>query len=200
MYSTVRFLFIPLLAALFVTGCGSRNYRDETLYIGGFRPGQQERRAPHDDVSYWDGEGMGGASSIRIDLNDQRAYFYKGGQLAGISVVSTGREGFSTPTGNFKILQKNQGHISSIYGDYVDAQTGEVVVKDVDRRKDRMPPGCRYRGAPMPYFMRFAGGVGMHEGFLPGFPASHGCIRMPGFMAERFFENVQIGTPVTVTH
>jgi lipoprotein-anchoring transpeptidase ErfK/SrfK len=52
----------------------------------------------------------------------------------------------------------------------------------------------------MPYFMRVTGGIGMHEGFLPGYAASHGCIRMPGFMAERFFENVSVGTPVTVTY
>ena len=42
-------------------------------------------------------------------------------------------------------------------------------------------------------------GIGMHEGFLPGYPASHGCIRMPGFMSERFFENVGVGTPVTIS-
>jgi lipoprotein-anchoring transpeptidase ErfK/SrfK len=46
--------------------------------------------------------------------------------------------------------------------------------------------------------MRFNGGIGMHEGFLPGFPASHGCVRMPGHMAEIYFANVTTGTPVTV--
>jgi lipoprotein-anchoring transpeptidase ErfK/SrfK len=50
----------------------------------------------------------------------------------------------------------------------------------------------------MPYFMRFAGGVGMHQGFLPGYAASHGCIRMPEFMARKFFDNVRKGTPVRV--
>jgi len=50
----------------------------------------------------------------------------------------------------------------------------------------------------MPYFMRIVGGTGMHEGFLPGYPASHGCIRMPSFMAEAFFRNVAVGTPVKV--
>jgi lipoprotein-anchoring transpeptidase ErfK/SrfK len=51
----------------------------------------------------------------------------------------------------------------------------------------------------MPYFMRITGGIGMHEGFLPGYAASHGCIRMPGFMAQKFFEYVNMGTPVSVT-
>ena len=51
----------------------------------------------------------------------------------------------------------------------------------------------------MPYFMRIVGGVGMHAGYLPGYPASHGCIRMPEFMAENFFKSVSTGTPVTIT-
>jgi hypothetical protein len=203
MHRLTRLLPLILLAALALPGCGSRrgNYRDDTLYIGGFRSrtdAQKPKRAPHDDVSYWDGDGVSGAPSVRISLSEQTASFYKGGQLVGVSAISTGREGFATPTGSFRILQKNKDHISSIYGDYVDAQTGEVVKKDIDRKKDPMPRGCRYDGARMPYFMRFNGGIGMHEGFLPGYPASHGCIRMPGFMAEKFFENVNVGTPVTV--
>jgi lipoprotein-anchoring transpeptidase ErfK/SrfK len=50
----------------------------------------------------------------------------------------------------------------------------------------------------MPFFMRITGGVGMHEGYLPGYPASHGCIRMPGKMAAIFFSNVDLGTPVEI--
>jgi len=50
----------------------------------------------------------------------------------------------------------------------------------------------------MPFFMEIVPAVGMHEGFLPGYAASHGCIRMPGFMAEAFFRNVSVGTPVRV--
>ena len=64
--------------------------------------------------------------------------------------------------------------------------------------KDKAPPGTRFEGSKMHYFMRFVGGTGMHEGFLPGYPASHGCVRMPGHMAATFFKNVDIGTPVTV--
>jgi hypothetical protein len=192
-----------LLAAFTFAGCqrgfDPRFGRGEE-YLGGFRPpGQQHGRAPHDDVSYWDGDAAQGPPSIRISLHEQRAYFYKGGELVGVSVISTGREGFDTPTGSFRILDKHKDHVSSIYGDYVDAVTGEVVQKDIDSRKDPKPRGAKYDGARMPYFMRFNGGVGMHEGFLPGYPASHGCIRMPGFMAERFFANVSVGTPVTVT-
>ena len=50
----------------------------------------------------------------------------------------------------------------------------------------------------MRYYMEFRPAIGMHAGFLPGYPASHGCVRMPRDSAARFFERVQIGTPVTV--
>ena len=191
-----------LLIALALTGCGFRDprLRDGTQYLGGFRGHARESgRAPHDDVSFWDGDGARGAASVRIDLGEQRAYFYKGGELVGISVISTGREGFNTPSGNYRIQQKDKDHTSSLYGDYVDARTGEVIKKDIDRSKDPMPRGAKFDGARMPNFMRITGGIGMHEGFLPGYPASHGCIRMPGFMSERFFENVGVGTPVTIS-
>jgi hypothetical protein len=51
----------------------------------------------------------------------------------------------------------------------------------------------------MPFFIRFNGGIGMHAGRLPGYPASHGCVRMPRAMAAHFFANAPLGTPVTVT-
>ena len=54
-------------------------------------------------------------------------------------------------------------------------------------------------GAPMPNFMRITpGGVGMHAGYIPGYPASHGCIRMPERMSQAFFHNVSVGTKVIV--
>ncbi len=152
-----------------------------------------------DNVSFWDGDGVPGEPRIVISLGEQRAYFYKGNHLVGVSLISTGREGFSTPTGRFKIIQKNANHRSNLYGDYVD-DYGNVVVKDVDVKKDPKPPGTRFLGAEMPYFMRVHGGVGMHAGFLPGYPASHGCIRMPKFMAQTFFANAPVGTPVIITH
>ena len=194
-------LALASCAALLFAGCGSGDPRfsDETIYVGGFKPNQRPPRANFDDVSYWDGDGVPGAPRIRISLSEQRAYFFKGGQLVGVSVLSTGREGYDTPTGNFKITQKDRDHKSNVYGDYVD-RGGFVLQKDVDARKDPKPPGAIFDGASMPYFMRIVGGVGMHEGFLPGYAASHGCIRMPGFMAEAFFNNVSLGTPVTITH
>lgn len=153
-----------------------------------------------DTVSYWDGDGITGEPRIRIDLSDQKAYFYKGDELVGVSMISTGREGFDTPIGDFKITQKSADHRSNLYGEWIDSN-GTVIDNDVDvRKRPTPPPGVRFVGASMPHFMRIHGGVGMHAGFLPGFPASHGCIRMPPHMAERFFHEVSLRTPVSVSY
>jgi lipoprotein-anchoring transpeptidase ErfK/SrfK len=194
----------PLISAtcatLFLVGCdGDDPSVARSQYLGGVYGNQPvSSSAPQDSVSYWDGDGVSGKPSIKISLGEQKAYFYKSGQLVGISQLSTGREGMGTTTGSFKIIQKDQNHVSSQYGDYVDS-ADNVVVANVDVGKDPKPPGTHFKGAPMPYFMRIVGGTGMHAGYLPGYPASHGCIRMPEFMAENFFRSVSLGTPVTVT-
>jgi lipoprotein-anchoring transpeptidase ErfK/SrfK len=187
------FAVIVAMAALFFGAC------EETApavpYLGGTY-GAAPAGPPRDTISYWDGDGMGGKPSVKISLGEQRAYFYKSGQLVGISQLSTGREGLNTPKGQFSIIQKDKDHISTKYGDFVDA--GGNVVKANVAIGDPKPPGSHFKGAPMPYFMRIVGGVGMHAGYLPGYPASHGCIRMPEFMAENFFKSVSMGTPVTI--
>jgi lipoprotein-anchoring transpeptidase ErfK/SrfK len=203
-----RFLpgfFPPLLlgASLFyLTGCTSYDPRlaADTQYLGGvYGSGPVSFSAPVDTISFWDGDGIDGKPSIKINLREQRAYFYKSGHLVGISQLSTGREGLNTPSGQFRITQKDIDHVSNKYGDYVDA-AGNVIVPNVGLGQDPKPAGTRFKGAPMPYFMRItSGGVGMHAGYLPGYPASHGCIRMPEFMAEKFFHSVSSGTPVTIT-
>jgi hypothetical protein len=186
---------------LLVTGCGEDpRFSDRTQYLGGGTYGGAQAGPPRDTVSYWDGDSVGGSPSVKISLGEQRAYFYKAGVLVGVSQLSTGREGLNTPLGNYKIIQKDKDHASSLFGDYVDS-TGNVVVPNVDIKKDpKPPPGAHFRGTPMPYFMRIVSGTGMHAGYLPGYPASHGCIRMPEFMAENFFRSVSVGTPVTITN
>lgn len=167
------------------------------LGAGGSIVSQQSNTHLADNISFWDGDGVQGAPSITISLSQQRAYFYKGGQLVGVSKISTGREGYDTPPGNFKITQKSANHRSNLYGDFVDAN-GNVVVSNVSAVRDKAPAGTKFLGASMPYFMRIHGAIGMHAGFLPGYAASHGCIRMPERMAEIYFNNVSHGTPVSV--
>ena len=135
------------------------------------------------DGSFWYADDMRGKPAIRIELGEQMVYFYKGGELAGGSPISSGREGYDTRPGRYRIIEKDIDHKSSIYGDYED-RDGNVVMTNVDNRKHRRPPGARFEGAKMNYFMRIYGGVGMHQGYLPGYAASHGCIRLPGHLAE----------------
>jgi lipoprotein-anchoring transpeptidase ErfK/SrfK len=199
--NSVTGLVLAAVPAILLCGCGEDpRFSAQTQYMGGvYGPGPVSAAAPQDNVSYWDGDEMSGKPSVKISLGEQRAYFYKAGKLAGISQLSTGREGLNTPLGKFAIQQKDVNHVSTKYGDYVDA--GDNVVKpNVELGKDPKPPGSHFKGAPMPFFMRIHGGVGMHAGYLPGYPASHGCIRMPEFMAEEFFKSVSVGTPVTITN
>jgi lipoprotein-anchoring transpeptidase ErfK/SrfK len=152
-----------------------------------------------DNVSYWDGGSAAGAPSIEIHLAEQRAYFFKGGVLVGVSQVSTGREGHNTPPGAYKIIQRDRDHRSSSYGDFVDANHPELVIKANVSVKDPKPVGSAFLGAPMPNFMRLTDdGVGMHAGYLPGLPASHGCIRMLARLAQDFFDNAPLGTSVVI--
>ena len=191
-------LFGAAVFSIALIGCESEQAY-QTQYLGGvYGAGPVSSGAPQDNISYWDGDASGGKPTVKISLGEQRAYFYKSGQLVGISQLSTGREGLNTPSGHFSIMQKDLNHVSSKYGDYVDA-ADNVVKANVELGKDPKPPGTHFKGAPMPYFMRIVGGVGMHAGYLPGYPASHGCIRMPEFMAENFFKSVSLGTPVTIT-
>jgi lipoprotein-anchoring transpeptidase ErfK/SrfK len=128
----------------------------------------------------------------------QKAFFYKDNKLVAVSRISTGQEGRNTPAGNYKVTEKDREHYSSLYGYFKDKTTGEIVNDNVDIRVDKIPPGCAYFPAPMKNFLRFNHGIGMHNGYLPGYAASHGCIRMPDFMASKFFDNASVGTPVIV--
>ena len=138
-----------------------------------------------------------GRPSIVISLRAQEAYLYRGKVLVASSRISSGREGHRTPVGRFRVIRKDIDHTSSLYGDYVSA-SGQVVVANVDTRRVRKPPGTHYEGAPMPYFLEFSPGFGLHQGYLPGEPASHGCIRLPYWKARQFFQVASVGTPVLV--
>lgn len=108
---------------------------------------------------------------VVVSLAKQRAYVYRNGVLIGISTASTGTAGHETPTGVFTILQKKVDHKSNLYND-----------------------------APMPFMQRLTwSGIAMHAGNLPGYPASHGCIRLPLAFAERLYAVTQIGLTVIIT-
>ena len=118
----------------------------------------------------WRDLGSAARLSVVVSLPDQRAYVYRGGALVAASTVSTGKEGHDTPVGSFPVLQKAAVHKSSLYDD-----------------------------ASMPFMQRLTwDGVAIHAGANPGFPASHGCVRMPTAFARKLFAATRIGTTVTV--
>ena len=138
-------------------------------------------------------------SHVRISLSKQRVYLMSGDQVYIDSPISTGKAGHATPRGTFRISQKDADHRSSIYGNFVDRRTGRVVRAGISTKIDSAPSGTRYLGAPMLWFCRLtSSGVGMHTGILPGYPASHGCIRLPAEIAPIIYSKVAIGTRVVV--
>lgn len=153
---------------------------------------------PAEASSFWDGDSVTGPPSIRISRADQKAYFYKGDELVGVSPVSTGTAEHATPPGTYRVTEKDEDHESSAYGIIKDTATGQVINNNADNRVDQIGPGQEFVHAPMPHFLRFNSGIGMHAGYLPGYPASHGCVRMPKQMAIKFFEHATINTPVVV--
>ena len=194
-----RFLiFLPL--AVLLPSCSPMASNDTGPgYLAAFRNGVPDsQKVLEHQRGYWDGDNVQGAPQIRIKRDEQKAYFYKGSELVGVSPIATGKTTHTTPAGSFKISQKNKDHKSSLYGVMRNRATGQITNDDADTRKHRPGPGEFFEAAPMPYFMRFNGGVGMHVGHLPGYAASHGCVRMPEPMAIKFFENVEVGTPVIV--
>lgn len=107
---------------------------------------------------------------IEVSLNEQRARYFRDGQLVLSTTISTGRAGFATKPGEYVVTDKDKTHRSSIYHE-----------------------------ASMPYFMRLScAAFGLHEGVVTGRPASHGCIRLPGDIARRLFGEVPVGTWVTI--
>lgn len=142
-------------------------------------------------------ESHSGRASIVVSLRAQEAYLYRAGERTASSRISSGREGYRTPVGRFHVIRKDEDHRSSVYGDYVD-DSGRVVKANVDIRRGSKPPHSHFVGSPMPYFLEFSPGYGLHQGYLPGVPASHGCIRMPYWKARQFYNAAHIGTVVVI--
>ena len=106
-----------------------------------------------------------------VSLDQQLAYVYRNGIAIGVSTISSGKPGKDTPTGVFTILQKNKDHKSNLYNN-----------------------------APMPYMQRLTwDGIALHGGTLPGYPASHGCVRLPHPFAAKVFGVTRTGDTVVVS-
>jgi hypothetical protein len=135
-------------------------------------------------------------TAVVINLTEQTAYLLENGRVALVSPIASGKEGWGTPTGRFHIIKKDVNHVSADFGLVVDGY-GRIVNPNATP-SSLVSPGCHYMPAPMPDYMQFGPFLGMHGGFLPGYPASHGCVRMPHDLAADFFSRVEVGTPVEV--
>jgi lipoprotein-anchoring transpeptidase ErfK/SrfK len=142
------------------------------------------------------GPTMRSGTRVIINLSEQRAYLIEGGKVSLVSPIASGKPGWSTPTGSFSVISKDIDHRSQSFGLIIDG-LGRIASSSATPGT-HVPSGFHYQPAPMPYYMEFTAAIGMHAGYLPGYPASHGCVRMPRDLAERFFERVNIRTPVTV--
>jgi len=111
-----------------------------------------------------------GDTRIVIDRLTQMAYVYRGDLLVGAARVSTARSGHITPLGEWKILEKRPFYRSK-----------------------------KYDNAPMPWMERIDEyGIAMHGGANPGYPASHGCIRLPMKFAEKLYTLTKVGSKVVI--
>jgi lipoprotein-anchoring transpeptidase ErfK/SrfK len=135
---------------------------------------------------------------IVVSIPKQRAYLMIGEEIVADGPVSSGKRGHESPRGHMRVLEKDPNHHSSLYGDFVD-HSGRIVRAGVSARADSAPSGTHFAGAAMKWFLRLTeDGVGMHIGILPGYPASHGCIRESVDGAKLFYDRVKVGTPVDV--
>jgi len=111
-----------------------------------------------------------GPEHVVISLGDQLAYLYRGDTLMAVATISTGRDDKPSPTGIFSVLDKRPFYRSK-----------------------------KYDNAPMPWMQRIDGyGVALHGGYNPGYPASHGCIRLPLAFAKKLYGVTDLGTPVLI--
>jgi lipoprotein-anchoring transpeptidase ErfK/SrfK len=135
---------------------------------------------------------------IVVSIPKQRAYLMIGEQIVADGPISSGKRGHESPRGHMRVLEKDPNHHSSLYGDFVDG-SGRVVRAGVSAQIDSAPSGTHFAGAAMKWFLRLTeDGVGMHIGILPGYPASHGCIRQSVDGAKLFYDHAKVGTTVDV--
>lgn len=112
--------------------------------------------------------------TVEVDLRKQRIYAKENGRVVFMGAISSGKRNHRTPRGTFRVLGKNKFHRSNLYP---------------------RPNG----GAKMPYMQRLTyGGIAIHQGYLPGYPASHGCIRVSRRTAQKLWRWTRVGTKVTL--
>jgi lipoprotein-anchoring transpeptidase ErfK/SrfK len=198
---------VPFLAII-PTLCAADDSKTETNHVShtptySSKGAVHRQYTPDDRVRYqlwnytWNPDPSLPITRVEVRLGEQKVYVYQGDKVAGVSPTTTGKPGHETPPGHYTVLVKDIDHKSNLYGDFLDSN-GYIVDGNAEAG-EKPPPGTVYDSADMPYYMRIRDdGVGLHAGYLPGYPASHGCIRLPHAFAELLFSNISLGTPVDV--
>ena len=191
--------FVPLAMATVIGLAGCAESPNETGDRGHPSAVTARQRPLHDPVAIrWeDDPSASGEPNIAVNLTTQEALFYRGETLIGKTNISSGQKDYETPPGTYCVTQKDENHISSQYCQII-SRSGAVLVRDADADTTPGPKGARFVGSSMPYFLRFKDGYGMHAGFVPPYPASLGCVRVPEAMAKHFFDAAKVGTRVEV--
>lgn len=137
-------------------------------------------------------------TSVVVSLGRQRAYLFVDKEAAIDTPVSTGKRRGQTPAGSFTIMDKVSSHSSNLHGDFVDVG-GTALRSGVSTRIDAAPSGTVFRIVPVQYFMQLNdGGLALHAGRLPGYPAADTAVRLPTDIAPLIYQRVKKGTPVKI--
>ena len=134
------------------------------------------------------------AVRVSVSLSKQRVYVMEGSQMLMAMPVSVGTSSTPTPSGTFKIFNKEAKHRANTHG-Y--AYSGSDVKQTLLSKK---PAGWSFKGTPMPYWCEFKPAYGFHTGWVKHTPCTHGCIRMHENLAPKFFSLVSVGTPVNIAY
>lgn len=206
-------LISALGSALFFTSCAvttpaAQSVTQKSTYVNPYPPGTHEHFTARqdylqtleiyrNDALYFSASSS--ETSIELDSNTLRGRLFNGKQQVILDYpIATGKAEHPTPKGQYKILEKIVDKESNLYGKIIDAN-GVVLNAKAESRKHPVPPGARFDGADMPYWMRLTtSGIGMHQGYVPRAPASHGCIRHTMDGVQQVYSKVKIGTPVTI--
>lgn len=136
-------------------------------------------------------------SKLVIKLEEQKLYGFQNSLLVLESDICSGKEAYPTKPGAYKVISKSKDHKSNLYGSFVNSKG--IIVNANAEVGDSVPEGLRYVPSSMPNYLRLTHeGLGLHAGILMGYPASHGCVRLPNFISEKLFKSVEIDTPVEI--
>jgi len=129
---------------------------------------------------------------VKVSLSKQRTYVMEGNDVLMTMPVSVGTASKPTPTGTFRIYNKEAKRRANTHG-Y--AYKGDEIRQTYLAKK---PAGWSFKGTPMPYWVEFKSAYGFHTGWVKHQPCTHGCIRMHENLAPKFFRLVNVGTTVNI--